>query len=84
MGVARHHLKGWVLEALSAIGQPAKILDVAKEIWRRHGSELEGTPLFYTWQYDMRWAALQLSKEGKVLLSNVVGNGRWALGPKGH
>ncbi|SPU52615.1 Uncharacterised protein [Brevundimonas vesicularis] len=77
--VSRHHLKDWVIEALRNIGKPAKIIDVAKEIWRAHGAELEGTPLFYTWQYDMRWAALSLSKEGKVALSNTVGKGQWAL-----
>ena len=81
--LSRHVLKDWVLDALRRLGKPSKIVDVSKEIWRAHGDDLAGTPLFYTWQYDMRWAALSLSKEDKVLLSNKVGRGCWALGPKG-
>jgi hypothetical protein len=71
---------GWVEEALFARGGSAKIVDVAREIDARHHEELTASgDLNFTWQYDMRWAALKLSKQGKVALSNKAGPGRWTL-----
>jgi len=73
----------WVEEALRNLGGDARIVDVAREIARLHGKELEEAgDLNYRWHYDMRWAALRLSKDGKVHLSNKVGQGRWALARK--
>ncbi len=72
MSVAtRNDLVNWVEEALAAQGGSAKIVDVAREISTRHHRELaDAGDLNFTWQYDMRWAALKLSKQGKVALSN--------------
>jgi len=78
--ISRHHLVGWIEEALRKQGGTARIVDVAREIARAHGKELEGAgDLNFTWQYDMRWAGLKLSKAGRVALSNKAGQGRWAL-----
>jgi hypothetical protein len=42
------------------------VKDVAKAIWDKHKRELERTDLLYTWQYDMRWAAMKLRKKKKL------------------
>ena len=77
---SRANLKDWVLEALTAHGGKAKIVELAKHIWDNHREELEQSGnLLYTWQYDMRWAGLQLSKLGKIALSDKVGESSWAL-----
>ena len=64
-------LQDWVLEALKAshgVGNPAS---VAKHIWRFHREELERSgDLFYTWQYDIRWAAQKLRDAGKLVPAN--------------
>lgn len=58
-------LKIWVQKALEANNGKAKLVTVCKFIWANYKSELENSgDLFYTWQYDVRWAALQLRKEG--------------------
>jgi hypothetical protein len=41
---------------------------IAKWIWEHHEAELRDSgDLFYTWQYDMRWAGTRLSNEGKIV-----------------
>ena len=65
--VTREILIGWVLEAVSALGGSGHVADVAREIWKRHEMDLGAAgDLFYTWQYDMRWAAQQLRNSGKL------------------
>jgi hypothetical protein len=63
-------LEEWVLEAVAAEGGEAFIVDVAKHIWSRHRVELEASgTLFFTWQYDMRWAAQNLRRKQKLTFS---------------
>lgn len=65
--ITRDVLEDWVLEALHAMGGTGSPASVAKEMWKRHSQELmEAGDLFYTWQYDMRWAAQRLRDEGKL------------------
>lgn len=61
----REDLKTWVVDALKYHGGEAKLIDVAKHIWENHETDLRASgDLFYKWQYDMRWAAMVLRKEG--------------------
>lgn len=54
-----------VVDALKANGGRASILAVAKHIWTNHKQNLEASgDLFFTWQYDMRWAANLLRRRG--------------------
>lgn len=66
--VTRDVLQDWVLDALRAtkgIGSPAS---VAKHIWQHHRQALEQSgDLFYTWQYDIRWAAQRLRDAGVLV-----------------
>ena len=56
----REALVDWVREALLAYPNGATIVQVAKHIWDKHQAELaQAGDLFFTWQYDMRWAATQ-------------------------
>ncbi len=60
-------LKTWVVDALEATGGTSTIVEVARHIWDHHEQELRRSgDLFFTWQYDMRWAATALRKEGKM------------------
>ena len=58
---SRLDLQDWVVHALEAHGGKATIVQSAKHIWENHESELRASgDLFYTWQYDMRWACTRL------------------------
>lgn len=64
---SREDLKGWVVEALAAHGGEATLLQVAHYLWANYQDELWASDdLFYTWQYDMRWAATKLRQEGRM------------------
>jgi hypothetical protein len=76
--VTRDDLKPWILQALRKEGGRAPLTIVAKDIWDNHQVELKASgDLFYRWQYEMRWAATVLRKEGK-LKSNPAGQ-PWEL-----
>jgi hypothetical protein len=65
----RDDLDSWVINALTELGGSGSITNVCKRIWEQHESELKGSgDLFYTWQYDVRWAANRLRQQ-KVMRS---------------
>ena len=72
-------LKDWVVEALKAKGGEGSILYVAQYIWEHHETDMKNTPLFYTWQYDMRWAATELRKKGQLIAADDDRRGKWTL-----
>jgi len=74
----KNDLVSWVEDALIANGGLASIPDVAKHIWTAHEHTLKASgDLFYTWQYDMRWAAQLLVQKG--LLDKTTVRGQWRL-----
>jgi len=45
----------------------SSMMAIFREFWRTHASKLKDEDeLFYTWNYDIRWAATQLRKEGRM------------------
>ena len=77
---SRNDLVDWVYEAAKALGGEAKVAAIAKHIWDNHRSELERSgELFYTWQYDMRWAANKLRHLGKFASADTTRRSHWAL-----
>lgn len=61
----RNDMKNWVIVALKSLGGKAWPSEVAKYIWDSYEFELRRSGnLLYTWQYDVRWAALTLRKTG--------------------
>jgi hypothetical protein len=77
---ARDDLEDWVCEALRHHGGEASVLDVSKYIWSHHEDELRVSGnLFYSWQYDMRWAAKILRDKGKLTAAEVTPRGKWVL-----
>ena len=76
----RRELLNWISDALIDLGGQASIVDVARHIWTNHEKDLRASgDLFYTWQYDMRWAAQRLRDEGLLVRSGLVPRGQWSL-----
>jgi hypothetical protein len=60
----KEDLEEWVMEAIESLGGGGTVVEVSREVWRRHEEDLRGAgDLFYTWQYDIRWAA-QVLRDG--------------------
>lgn len=73
-------LEDWVTEALQELGGSGSIVAVAKKIWSHHEAELLAAgDIFYTWQYDMRWAAERLRKKGAMKTVAISPRGVWEL-----
>lgn len=76
----RNDLQDWVVQAIQANGGSAKIVLVAKHIWLHHAQDLQASgDLFYTWQYDMRWACTRLRDTNVVEEAEVSKRGEWRL-----
>lgn len=76
----RERLQTWVWEALDQLGSRGTVVDVAKKIWLNHESDLKAADdHFYTWQYDMRWAAQQLRRQGKLDFRRVGKLNEWYI-----
>jgi hypothetical protein len=78
----KHELQHWVREALEALGGSGTVVEVSREIWQRHEADLRASgDLFYTWQYDMRWAAQMLRDTGQAKPASTTARGLWELTP---
>lgn len=73
-------LCGWLVEALRAMGGKASTVSVCEYVWAKHESDLRRSgELFFTWQYDIRWAATQLRKERVLRSVELSPKGIWEL-----
>lgn len=73
-------LKSWTIEALRATGGELHHIRVAEMVWTLHEDELRASgDLFFTWQYDLRWAAQKLRDSGKLQKMDGRGDGTWRL-----
>ena len=77
---AKRVLREWVLDALRANGGSAGPVDVCRHIWSHHEEDLRDSgDLFFTWQYDVRWAAQTLRDEGVLLKANGDRRKPWTV-----
>lgn len=61
----KRSLQDWILKALHDLGGDATVVEVSRWVWTHHEGDLrKSDDLFYTWQYDLRWAAQKLRDEG--------------------
>jgi len=76
--MTRDDLKAAVSSALSHHGGEATIVEVARFIWNNHEADLKSSgDLFYTWQYEMRWAAQKLRDEKALILGRRGNKNTW-------
>ena len=76
----RDDLKPWIVDALNANGGRASVVQVCKHVWQNHEDELRrGGDLFFTWQYDIRWAATKLRHEGTLAPTEPKSPTPWRL-----
>ncbi|WP_210416820.1 hypothetical protein [Microcella pacifica] len=80
----RNEFRAFVVEALRALGGSATVLEVTKQVWQVHEADLRHSgDLFYTWQYDIRWAAQYLRNNGYLKTVDRDRNHPWELTESG-
>ncbi len=63
----KHDLEQRIVEAPNELGGEAHLTRIAEHIWKSHEADLKASgDLFFTWQYDMRWAAQRLQQHGQL------------------
>lgn len=76
----KHDLQDWILEALRELGGSGTIVQVCRVVWSRHEDDLrQSDDLFFTWQYDIRWAAQKLRNGQKLMPKDGRRTSGWAL-----
>ena len=83
--MTRKDLPGILYQIIKGFGGKATMMQVFRQFWKENKSKLsESDDLFYTWNYDIRWAATQLRKDHKMkpasTKENTLGQD---LSPKG-
>ena len=70
----------YLIEALNVNGGNGKIVDICKIVWEKHEMDLRNMgDLFYSWQYDIRWAASELKKQGRLKHEKIGHKNIWIL-----
>lgn len=78
--ITREDLKSIVIESLKANNGTGRVVDVCKYIWEHYENELRDSgDLFFTWQYDVRWAAQYLRDSGQLKKANNNRSAPWEL-----
>lgn len=73
-------LQEWIVDALRQEDGEATVLVVSKRVWEAHAQDLQASgDLFFTWQYDIRWAAQKLRDAGVLEPKHGARRGTWRL-----
>ncbi len=78
--MTKHDLPKKLELVLKLIGGKGTIVEVCKVFWDKYEDELRNSgDLFYTWQYDIRWAATELRKDKIMKPVELCERGVWEL-----
>ncbi|AWH84772.1 hypothetical protein HYN59_06380 [Flavobacterium album] len=78
--MTKKDLKPILIEALKYYGGAANIIEVCQYIWDHYEQKLRKSGnLFFTWQYDVRWAATTLRRDKTLKPAGLQTNKRWEL-----
>ncbi len=78
--MTRNDLPDLLFSAIKAMGGKANIIDSCKYVWQNCQIELKNSgDLFYTWQYDIRWAATELRKTKRMKSVEISPRGIWEI-----
>jgi hypothetical protein len=76
--MTRYDLPNILYKAITDMGGQTNIIDVCKYVWEKYEEDLrQAGDLFYSWQYDIRWAATELRKSGRMKAAEVSPRGIW-------
>ncbi|TBL67461.1 hypothetical protein [Paenibacillus thalictri] len=78
--MTRQKLIDKVEEAIKSYNGKATIVQISKYIWDNYEQELrESGDIFYTWQYEIRWAAKKLRDKGIMKSVDMSPRGIWEI-----
>ena len=76
----REDLPDILYDSIKILGGKASIVEICKYIWHNNQHDLMNSgDLFYTWQYDIRWAATELRKSKRLKAADQSPKGIWEI-----
>lgn len=82
--LSKQDLPRLVVESLRRLDGSGTVLDVCKDVWDTNQAELRASGyIFYTWQYDIRWAAQKLRDDGTLEPTARGSRSRWVIASGG-
>ena len=80
MIIDRMNLQDLVIESLKHLNRSSKIFEICKYVWDNYENDLISSgDIFYTWQYDIRWAVRELRLDGILKPATISPQGTWEL-----
>lgn len=65
--MVRNDLPDLLYKTIQSLGGKASMMDIFREFWKLYANKLDpAEDMFYTWNYDIRWAATELRKNGRM------------------
>ncbi len=65
--MVRNDLPDLLYDIIASFGGKASMMDVFRKFWDIYADELKKSgDIFYTWNYDIRWAATELRKAKRM------------------
>jgi len=78
--VTRYDLPDILYMSIKDMGGQTNIIDVCKYVWEKYEDDLRHSgDLFYSWQYDIRWAATELRKSERMKAAEISPRGIWEI-----
>lgn len=76
----REDLPDLLYETLQTLGGRAEMMTIFRKFWEMYGEQFtESDDLFYTWNYDIRWAATELRNTGRMKQAFLSPKGVWEI-----
>ena len=67
-------------KTIKNLGGKATTINIFKEFYKLYENDLKNSgDLFYTWNYDIRWAATELRKTKRMKLASDTSKGIWEI-----
>ena len=80
MTLTRVDLPDLLYNVIKELNGSCTIVEACKYIWENYKDKLESSgSLFYTWQYDIRWAATTLRKTNRMKDYKISPTGVWQI-----
>ena len=78
--MTRYDLPDILYMSIKDMGGQTNIIDVCKYVWEKYEDDLRHSgDLFYSWQYDIRWAATELRKSERMKAAEISPRGIWEI-----
>lgn len=76
--MTKEMLPDLLYSVIKDMGGRGTIIDICKRFWSEYENELKKSgDMFYTWQYDIKWAATTLRKTGRMKDAILSPSGVW-------